>query len=154
MNPARPIFYAVFKPAEEGGYCVFFPDVPGALTQGETIGEALSMAVEALSMILCDGRKGRDYKAPSSYEEILAKAEPGDLVFPVMPDERIIAANSPKKRVSVMLPGRQLSTIGGITKDIEGLDRSKFISLAIDHYVAEKYPDALEHRENMEEAGV
>ena len=44
MNPARPIFYAVFKSAEEGGYCVFFPDVPGALTQGETIGEALKKA--------------------------------------------------------------------------------------------------------------
>ncbi len=111
------------------------------------------MAVEALSMILGDGRKGRDYQDPSPYEAVLAKAEPGDLVFPVIPDERIMIANSPKKRVSVMLPGAQLSLIAGITKDIQGLDRSKFISKAVDFYVAEKYPEAVAaQQEELEEA--
>ena len=145
------IYHALFHPEEVGGYSITFPDVPGAITQGDTVEEGLEMAVEALSMILGDGRKGRDYREPSTYAEILAKAEPGDLVFPVRPDERIMAAYSPKKRVSVMLPGRQISTIGGITKDIEGLDRSKFISLAIDHYVAAKYPDAVNAPETAEE---
>ena len=139
-------YFGIFRPEKEAGwegwYNVTFPDVPGALTAGHDLGEALSMAVEALSMILGDGRKGRDYKDPSRYEDILAQAEPGDLVFPVMPDERIIIAHSPKKRVSIMMPGSQLSQIAGITKDIEGLDRSKFISKAVDFYIAEKYPEA------------
>ena len=140
-------YFGIFRPEKEAGwegwYNVTFPDVPGAITAGHDLSEALSMAVEALSMILGGGRKGRDYTDPSTYEAILAKAAPDDLVFPVIPDERIIIANSPKKRVSVMLPGSQLSLIASITKDIEGLDRSKFISKAVDFYVAEKYPEAV-----------
>ena len=139
-------YFGIFRPEKEAGweghYGVTFPDVPGAITSGRDLDEALKMAVEALSIILGCGRKGKDYTAPSSYEEIQSGTEPGDLVFPVMPDERIIIAHSPKKRVSIMMPGSQLSQIAGITKDIEGLDRSKFISKAVDFYISEKYPEA------------
>jgi predicted RNase H-like HicB family nuclease len=140
-------YYGIFRPVDdegwEGGFDVTFPDVPGAITVGHNLDESLSMAVEALSMILGSGRKGKDYRDPSSYEAILAQAEPGDRVFPVLPDSRLIVANSPKKRISLMLPSSQLSIIGSITNDVEGLDRSKFIAHAIDYYLAEKYPDAV-----------
>ena len=33
---------------ESGGYVVSFPDIPEAITQGETVDEALAMAAEAL----------------------------------------------------------------------------------------------------------
>ena len=33
---------------EAGGYVVTFPDIPEAITQGETVDEALAMAAEAL----------------------------------------------------------------------------------------------------------
>jgi antitoxin HicB len=33
---------------EDGGFVVTFPDIPEALTQGETVEEALAMAAEAL----------------------------------------------------------------------------------------------------------
>ncbi|MCC8379064.1 type II toxin-antitoxin system HicB family antitoxin [Xenorhabdus sp. PB30.3] len=36
------------EPVEEGGYFVSFPDIPEALTQGETREEALEMALDAL----------------------------------------------------------------------------------------------------------
>lgn len=39
-------------PADEGGYIVRFPDVPEALTQGETEAEALRHAVDALETAL------------------------------------------------------------------------------------------------------
>ncbi len=37
---------------EEGGYCVSFRDVPEALTEGDTVEEALKYAAEALELAL------------------------------------------------------------------------------------------------------
>lgn len=136
-------YYALFHPAENGWYAVEFPDLECGYTQGRTLEEALDMAEDLISGILVAGRKGRDYHEPSGYEDILAKAAPGDLVFPIMPNERIMEEHRPKKRVNVMLPGSQLEAIAGIVGDAPGLDRSKFIARAIDHYLAEKYPDAV-----------
>jgi antitoxin HicB len=36
------------EPAEEGGYDVFVPALPGCVTQGETFEEAVAMAEEAI----------------------------------------------------------------------------------------------------------
>lgn len=48
----RYIYPAVFEPCEEGGYCITFPDLPGIVTQGDTMEEALDMAKEALELHL------------------------------------------------------------------------------------------------------
>ena len=40
---------ARFEPVEEGGFLVTFRDVPSAITQGDTIDEALFMAADALA---------------------------------------------------------------------------------------------------------
>ena len=39
---------AVFEPAEEGGFVVTFPAIPGLATQGETLDEASAMAENCL----------------------------------------------------------------------------------------------------------
>jgi len=44
----RTGYPAVLTPEPEGGFSVAFPDVPEALTQGETEAEALDMAADAL----------------------------------------------------------------------------------------------------------
>lgn len=41
-------YTAVFEPAEEGGYLVSVPALPGCLTQGETIKDAQKMAKDAI----------------------------------------------------------------------------------------------------------
>lgn len=41
-------FTALFQPAEEGGYNVFVPTLPGCVTQGETLDEAKLMAEDAI----------------------------------------------------------------------------------------------------------
>lgn len=41
-------YTAVFEPAEEGGYLVSVPALPGCLTQGETIKDAKNMAKDAI----------------------------------------------------------------------------------------------------------
>jgi len=45
-------FTAVYEPAEEGGYVAFVEEVPGAISQGETLDEARENLKEALELML------------------------------------------------------------------------------------------------------
>lgn len=45
-------YTAVFEPAEDGGYTVYFPVLPGCITEGDTIEEARANAAEALHAYL------------------------------------------------------------------------------------------------------
>lgn len=38
----------VIEPAEEGGYTAYIPEVPGAISEGETVEEAREMVLDAL----------------------------------------------------------------------------------------------------------
>jgi predicted RNase H-like HicB family nuclease len=49
MSEAREV-ELVFEPAEEGGYHVYAPDLPGLHTQGEDIEDATQNAEEALAL--------------------------------------------------------------------------------------------------------
>jgi predicted RNase H-like HicB family nuclease len=42
-------FTIIYEPAEEGGYTAFIPEVPGAISEGETIDEAREMVLDALN---------------------------------------------------------------------------------------------------------
>lgn len=48
------VFPAVFTPEPEGGYSVLIPDLPGCVTCGHTLAEAMEMGRDALAMWLCD----------------------------------------------------------------------------------------------------
>lgn len=41
-------YTAIFEPAEEGGYVVSVPALPGCVTQGETFEEAVAMIKDAM----------------------------------------------------------------------------------------------------------
>lgn len=41
-------YTAIFEPAEEGGFVVYVPALPGCHTQGETLDEAYKMAQDAI----------------------------------------------------------------------------------------------------------
>jgi predicted RNase H-like HicB family nuclease len=45
-------FTAVYQPAEEGGFVAFVEEIPGAITQGETIEEARANLREAIQLVL------------------------------------------------------------------------------------------------------
>ncbi|HEV2720317.1 MAG TPA: type II toxin-antitoxin system HicB family antitoxin [Thermoanaerobaculia bacterium] len=45
-------FTAVFEEAEEGGYVAFVEELPGAITQGETIEEARENLKDAIALML------------------------------------------------------------------------------------------------------
>lgn len=79
------VYPAVFYAAKEGGYCVEFPDVQGASTQGETLYEAMEMAEDALAgMLVCyeDSKAGRLHPPmtnritePTPIEEVVAEPD-------------------------------------------------------------------------------
>lgn len=60
-------FTALFEPdTEKGGFVVTFPDFDWGVTQGDTEEEAISMAVDALTMVIGDYiEKGKPLPVPS-----------------------------------------------------------------------------------------
>lgn len=51
-------YFALFHTAPEGGFWVSFPDFPECFTQGETLEETYSMAVDALGLCVADRKTG------------------------------------------------------------------------------------------------
>lgn len=50
----KRFYTALFTPAEEGGFIVTFPDIPLAVTQGDSIEEAYENAFDVLGLALQD----------------------------------------------------------------------------------------------------
>jgi predicted RNase H-like HicB family nuclease len=45
-------FTAVYEPAEEGGFVAYVEELPGAITQGDTLQEARENLREAIQLVL------------------------------------------------------------------------------------------------------
>ena len=60
------LFYpAIFHKAEEGGFWISFPDFPECFTEGDDMGQAYEMAVDALGLALVS-RKEEKEEIPKS----------------------------------------------------------------------------------------
>ena len=65
----------VFEPAEEGGFTAFIPEVPGAVSQGETVEEAREMVMDALHELTAYRREvALRGKGPKTLVERIATA--------------------------------------------------------------------------------
>ena len=63
--------YLVYlQPAEEGGYIVSCPALPGCVTQGETVEEALEMVRDAIEGYIESLRKHGEPVPPGLEDEI------------------------------------------------------------------------------------
>jgi predicted RNase H-like HicB family nuclease len=71
---AKYIYPAVFDPNENGGYTVTFPDLPGCVTEGDNLDEALLMAAEAMALHL--------YGMERDGDEIPEPSKPSDVTLP------------------------------------------------------------------------
>ena len=67
-------FVVYLEPAEEGGYIVSCPQLPGCVTQGETVEEALEMIKDAIQGYIASLQKHGD-PIPPSLEEGIERAE-------------------------------------------------------------------------------
>jgi predicted RNase H-like HicB family nuclease len=61
---------AVFESAPEGGYTCFVEEVPGAISQGETLDEAKANLRDALAIVLaCQRELARQHLSPNALRE-------------------------------------------------------------------------------------
>jgi predicted RNase H-like HicB family nuclease len=66
---------AVFIPASEGGYTALIEEIPGAISEGETIEDARANLEDALRMVLeCNRDIARQSAPPQSHREPLELA--------------------------------------------------------------------------------
>ncbi|ADG83319.1 type II toxin-antitoxin system HicB family antitoxin [Thermincola potens] len=98
------LFPAIFEPGEVKGYCVTFPDLPGCITEGDTLEEALHMAKDALELHLYGMEEDGDYiPDPTPPEKV--KAPEGGFVtiieawMPLIRDE--MANKAVKKTLTI-----------------------------------------------------
>ena len=69
------VYAAVFEPAKEGGYFVYFPDLAVGATQGESLIECMDAAEKFLGDAMCFTEdEKRDIATPSAISDIKAAA--------------------------------------------------------------------------------
>ncbi|MCD7812740.1 MAG: type II toxin-antitoxin system HicB family antitoxin [Lachnospiraceae bacterium] len=71
------VYPAIFTPCKDSsGYTVEVPDLPGCVTEGRSLAEAIEMGTDAASgWILDEMEDGNDYPAPSDYKAIPCSEE-------------------------------------------------------------------------------
>lgn len=76
------IYPAIFEPCEESGYTVTFPDLPGCITEGDNLKEAMYMAKDALELYIYNLEDdNEEISVPSKPEDI--KVSNGSFVVPI-----------------------------------------------------------------------
>ena len=98
------VYPAVLSPDPSGGYTVIFPDLPGCVTEGDTLAEALYMASDAMAgWLYCTEDIGETIPEPSEIDRIAV--EPGESVTFVMADvgayRRAVGTFAVKKTLTI-----------------------------------------------------
>lgn len=72
MSLPRKLIYPAIFSYEDDGICVYFPDVDGCYSQGDSTEEALYMAKDALELVLEDyiSSMFKDAPKPSKIKDI------------------------------------------------------------------------------------
>lgn len=60
------VYPAIFTPVENGEYSIRVPDLPGCVTCGKDLADALDMAQDAISMWLTDAEDSKEEIPPAS----------------------------------------------------------------------------------------
>ena len=122
------IYPAIFMPCEElTGYTVEFPDLPGCVTEGRSLIEAMDMAADAASgWILDEMEDGNDYPGASDVRTIICP--PGGFVSLILLDMDSYAEKYGSKtiRKNITIPAR-LNTYG----EKKGINFSKVLQDAL-----------------------
>jgi predicted RNase H-like HicB family nuclease len=117
------IYYpAVIETDAAGGYGVFFPDLPGCVSAGDTQDEAAANAAEALALHLQGMLEDRDLPAPPSRLDDLARDPDVQEVARLL-----VAVPEPRlERVNVSFDGLMLLAIDKAAAK-RGQTRSAFL---------------------------
>ena len=95
-------FYPAIFQVEEDGYSVFVPDIPGCMTQGDTMEEALAMVQKAIGLMLEDVAPA-DYPAASLPQDLVLEKDQFALMVPFdkLAYDKKYNAKAVKKTLSV-----------------------------------------------------
>jgi len=66
------VYPAIFTPLPSGEYDVRFPNLPGCITCGKDLVDAIEMAEDAISMWLCDAEDNQE-NIPAPSEKLIAE---------------------------------------------------------------------------------
>ncbi|MBQ8960935.1 MAG: type II toxin-antitoxin system HicB family antitoxin [Ruminococcus sp.] len=81
------VYPVCIYPGDVSGFTVVVPDLPGCVTEGETLISALEQAIDAASgWVLDELEDGKSAPAPSPAENIKAEEYPGGSVSVIMLD--------------------------------------------------------------------
>ena len=98
----KKYFYPVIFQPEDEGFSAFVPDMPGCMTQGDTMEETLDMLQDAMGLMLEDVAE-KDYPQPSKPQSI--KVNGGQFVmmaaFDKLAYDRKYNSKSVKKTLSI-----------------------------------------------------
>lgn len=139
------IYFAEFMPSMEkkGAFSVEFPDLSGAITEGDTLGEALYNAKECLSgyLKLCKA-DGDSIPPPSTIEEARKKAEQNCRELGIETSQgtfyQAIEANIEEEpvRISVSMLPSAIELVDKAAK-AAGMTRSAYLVVAAKGYAKE-----------------
>lgn len=128
-------YFAVFTPAAEGGYVVTFPDIPEALTEGETLQDCLVNATDVLGIVTAEYASARrPLPAPSSLDQVKEYAQreasqSGACGEPVVQLIQAPGTDNTPVRINVSLPKSVLDELD-MKARAKGMNRSRFIAEA------------------------
>lgn len=121
-------YIAVLEPSSDG-YGVYFPDLPGCVTFGETVEAAIELAEEALSLHIYGMEKDGDtIPAPSKSPKVDPETEPGYMLSPITIFPDLVAQEMDNRRVKTNV------TIPAWVKELaaeKGLNCSRLLETAI-----------------------
>ena len=128
----RLTYLAVFEPSGNG-YSVFFPDIPGCISCGDTFEEAQTQAAEALGLHIYGMEKdGEEIPLPSQHPYIGPETTKGYLVSPITTFPEITKNELDNKSVKTNL------TIPAWLKELaeeRGVNYSKVFQVALMDYL-------------------
>lgn len=87
---------AVLHPEEDGGYSIWLPDVPGCISQGETVAEAMENIKDAFGLYYENAMEGQSVlPQPCSLDRV--KLEPGEFTLEMVFSPNAYLENNPSK---------------------------------------------------------
>lgn len=96
------VYPAIFHPEKEGGFSIFFPDIEGCYTQGDTMVEAVEMAEDALNLMLWDKEENKEPIPHPSMPQDIRLEDPSDCIVWVSADtfkyRKCMIRNQSRKR--------------------------------------------------------
>ncbi len=119
-------YYAVFEKTD-GAVEVFFPDLKGCVTFGDTVDEAFEMAIDVLAGWLQESEP-QFIKTPSDFETVNSHySDENTFIMRIPVDEKIKRKYEEKKRINISIPTSVIEKIDLATKKL-GVNRSEFLA--------------------------